>query len=142
MATHLDDDEKGVHSMDTLGGTQRINTVSESGMYALVMRSRKPEARAFRKWVTSEVLPAIRKTGGYIAPTATDEQVDKLITNLKRFQTLILPVLSALQIKSIPIATLARNPPKRASRAFFPDSSKLLPQIQYWWFHNPHTNKK
>jgi prophage antirepressor-like protein len=62
----LDADEKGVTSTDTLGGAQEVLTVSESGLYALVMRSRKPEAKAFRKWVTSVVLPAIRRDGGYI----------------------------------------------------------------------------
>lgn len=61
----LDDDEKGVATTDTLGGPQEIRTVNESGMYALVFRSRKPEAQKFRKWVTSEVLPAIRQTGSY-----------------------------------------------------------------------------
>lgn len=65
---HLDDDEKGVISNDTLGGEQQISVVNESGLYALVLRSRKPEARKFAKWVTSEVLPAIRKTGSYTAP--------------------------------------------------------------------------
>lgn len=61
----LEDDEKGVITADTLGGPQEIRTVNESGMYALVFRSRKPEAQKFRKWVTSEVLPAIRQTGSY-----------------------------------------------------------------------------
>lgn len=67
---HLDDDEKGVISNDTLGGQQKISVVNESGLYALVLRSRKPEARKFAKWVTSEVLPAIRKTGSYSAAPA------------------------------------------------------------------------
>lgn len=62
---HLDDDEKGVVSTDTLGGQQKISVVNESGLYALVLRSRKPEARKFAKWVTGEVLPSIRKTGSY-----------------------------------------------------------------------------
>ena len=61
----LDEDEKGVCSIYTLGGNQQMSVVSESGLYALVFKSRKPEAQAFRKWVTSEVLPAIRKTGQY-----------------------------------------------------------------------------
>lgn len=65
---HLDADEKGVVSTDTLGGQQKVSVVNESGLYALVLRSRKPEARKFAKWVTSEVLPAIRKTGGYQQP--------------------------------------------------------------------------
>lgn len=67
---HLDEDEKGVASSDTLGGQQKISVVNESGLYALVLRSRKPEARKFAKWVTSEVLPAIRKTGSYSAAPA------------------------------------------------------------------------
>lgn len=65
----LDDDEKGVALTDTLGGQQQVGIVNESGMYALVFKSRKPEAKRFRKWVTSEVLPAIRKTGRYVDQT-------------------------------------------------------------------------
>jgi prophage antirepressor-like protein len=65
---HLDDDEKGVISNDTLGGKQQVSVVNESGLYALVLRSRKPEAKKFTKWVTSEVLPSIRKTGTYTQP--------------------------------------------------------------------------
>lgn len=59
----LDEDEKGVHTMDTPGGKQELTTVNESGLYSLILRSRKPEAKAFRRWVTSEVLPSIRKHG-------------------------------------------------------------------------------
>ena len=51
--------------MATLGGRQSLSAINESGLYNLVFQSRKPEARAFRKWVTSEVLPAIRRTGRY-----------------------------------------------------------------------------
>ena len=61
----LDDDEKGVSSIDTLGGVQQISTVNESGLYSLILGSRKREAKRFKKWITSEVLPAIRKTGSY-----------------------------------------------------------------------------
>lgn len=63
--TKLDEDEKGIVSSDTLGGKQQLLIVSESGLYALIFRSRKAEARRFRKWVTQEVLPAIRNTGRY-----------------------------------------------------------------------------
>lgn len=66
--SRLDDDEKGVAQTDTLGGKQSISIISESGLYSLVLRSDKPQARPFRKWVTSEVLPAIRKTGRYEHP--------------------------------------------------------------------------
>jgi prophage antirepressor-like protein len=61
----LDDDEKGTKVIGTLGGNQKMSVITESGMYALIMRSNKPEAKSFRKWVTSEVLPEIRKTGSY-----------------------------------------------------------------------------
>lgn len=64
-ARHLDDDEKGTQIVRTPGGDQRVTIINESGLYALVLRSRKPEARKFAKWVTGEVLPAIRKTGSY-----------------------------------------------------------------------------
>ena len=61
----LDDDEKGVHTSDTPGGNQDMKVVSESGLYSLIFSSRKPEAKIFRKWVTKDVLPNIRKTGEY-----------------------------------------------------------------------------
>lgn len=63
--SRLEDDEKGVGITDTLGGKQEMNIVNESGLYNLIFQSRKPEAKKFRKWVTSEVLPSIRKTGKY-----------------------------------------------------------------------------
>lgn len=62
----LSSDEKGLSSTETLGGNQRLNTVSESGLYKLILRSRKPNAAPFQDWVTRVVLPAIRKDGGYI----------------------------------------------------------------------------
>lgn len=66
--SRLDADEKGVGNADTLGGMQNAVIVNESGMYHLVFNSRNPVAKAFRRWVTLEVLPAIRKTGFYAAP--------------------------------------------------------------------------
>ena len=61
----LDDDEKGVCTVSTPGGRQEIMIVSESGLYSLILTSRKEEAKRFKRWITHEVLPAIRKTGGY-----------------------------------------------------------------------------
>ena len=61
----LDEDERGSVVVDTLGGKQSMASVNESGLYALVFKSRKPEAKEFQKWVTKEVLPQIRKTGRY-----------------------------------------------------------------------------
>jgi anti-repressor protein len=65
----LDDDEKGLISNDTPGGEQKVSIVSEAGLYSLVLGSRKPEAKAFKRWVTHEVLPKIRKTGQYAIAT-------------------------------------------------------------------------
>jgi len=61
----LDADEKGVHTVDTPGGKQELTVINEPGLYTLILRSRKPEAKTFKRWVTHEVLPAIRKTGRY-----------------------------------------------------------------------------
>lgn len=71
MTRHLDDDEKGVSIVHTLGGDQEMLIINESGLYSAILRSRKAEAKRFKKWVTAEVLPAIRKTGSYTVPTAT-----------------------------------------------------------------------
>ncbi len=85
---HLDDDEKGVTDCYTRGGIQEMVTISESGLYALIIRSNKPEAKKFRKWVTGEVLPQIRKTGSYQYATTTSSltpaqqrQAQKLIAD-------------------------------------------------------------
>lgn len=66
----LDDDEKGVSSVHTPGGAQEMTTVNEPGLFGLVLGSRKLEAKRFKRWVTHEVLPAIRKTGSYAVPGA------------------------------------------------------------------------
>ena len=73
----LDDDEKGVHSTHTPGGQQDVTIVNEPGLYTLVLGSRKPEAKLFKRWITHEVIPAIRKTGGYIAgqETLSDDEL-------------------------------------------------------------------
>ncbi len=66
----LDDDEKQgcPLQLDTPGGQQSLSIINESGLYSLILQSRKPEAKAFKKWITSEVLPSIRKYGCYISP--------------------------------------------------------------------------
>lgn len=64
----LDDDEKGLRTVQTPGGQQEMVTINESGLYSLILTSRKAEAKRFKRWVTREVLPAIRKTGSYAAP--------------------------------------------------------------------------
>ena len=65
--SRLDNDEKGTNLIRTPGGEQNMNVVNEYGLYSLVLTSRKPEAKTFKRWITHEVIPAIRKTGGYTA---------------------------------------------------------------------------
>ncbi|MEE1653538.1 MULTISPECIES: BRO-N domain-containing protein [Brachymonas] len=71
IESHVDsDDVQKLDTIDNLGRTQRANHVNESGLYALILGSTKDAAKRFKRWVTSEVLPAIRKTGAYAAPSA------------------------------------------------------------------------
>ena len=72
----LDADERGSVKLSTLGGEQDVLCISESGLYALVMNSRKKEALDFKRWIRKEVLPAIRKTGKYSATTANGTVVE------------------------------------------------------------------
>lgn len=77
IATHVFDEDKGVDTIDTLGGKQSMTVINESGVYALVFGSRLESAKRFKHWVTSEVIPSIRKNGGYIAgqETLSDEEL-------------------------------------------------------------------
>lgn len=89
IAERLDEDEKGVSQIYTPGGKQEMAVVNESGLYNVILRSDKPQAKPFRKWVTSEVLPAIRKHGGYLTPEKVEEAllnpdtIIRLATDLK-----------------------------------------------------------
>lgn len=74
VAARLDNDEKGVCQMDTLGGTQKMNIINEWGLYNIILRSDKPQTKPFRRWVTHEVLPSIRKSGSY---TDTENKFSK-----------------------------------------------------------------
>lgn len=85
----LDLDEKDRNSIPTPGGAQAMTIVSEPGLYTLILGSRKPEAKAFRRWITHDVIPAIRKTGGYVADSEAFIQnylpfADESIKNLFR----------------------------------------------------------
>lgn len=77
IRTHIDGDDKGVTEMDTPGGKQKVVIINESGLYSLVFGSKLPEAKKFKHWVTSEVLPSIRRDGGYMhtSPDMTDEEI-------------------------------------------------------------------
>ena len=65
---HVDDEDKGGAVLSTPGGNQEVIFINESGLYSLILSSKLPQAKAFKRWVTSEVLPSIRKTGRYELP--------------------------------------------------------------------------
>ncbi|MDA1968499.1 phage antirepressor [Bacillus cereus] len=77
MVRFLDEDEKDTHQVSTLGGNQTMKVINESGLYSAILKSKKPQAKAFKKWVTSEVLPSIRKHGAYM----TDQVLEQAVTN-------------------------------------------------------------
>ena len=77
---HIDDEDKGVVESTTPGGKQNITIINESGLYSLMLKSKLPGAKKFKRWVTSEVLPSIRKTGAYSVPGAgRDEPADNAV---------------------------------------------------------------
>lgn len=77
IASHVDDEDKGVQKLDTPSGTQNMTIINESGLYSLILSSKLSTAKAFKRWVTSEVLPTIRKTGSYIMKREEPTEVDK-----------------------------------------------------------------
>lgn len=98
IETHVDQED--VQPMDTLtaGGKQTANHINESGLFALILGSRKPEAKRFKKWVTSEVLPSIRKTGGYRAKPAPAPNVG--LSQLRQAKALELVVNMAERLSA------------------------------------------
>lgn len=92
MTRTLDDDEKGVHIVHTPGGLQQMTVINEPGLYSAILKSRKPEAKQFKRWITHEVIPAIRKHGAYMTPEKIEEvllnpdTIIKLAQNLKEEQ--------------------------------------------------------
>ena len=72
LSKHVDSEDKGVAKCDTLDGAQKVTLINESGLYSLILSSKLPQAKAFKRWVTAEVLPQIRQTGGYIPTRDAD----------------------------------------------------------------------
>lgn len=85
VVRRLDEDQKAVDSIDSLGGgEQQTNIINESGLYSLIMGSRKSQAKSFQRWVTGEVLPSIRKTGRYATPMTPREIAHLIIAESNR----------------------------------------------------------
>ncbi|MBU2713632.1 phage antirepressor [Zooshikella harenae] len=89
MCRALDDDEKDTHTVSTPGGDQELKAINESGLYSAILKSRRSEAKAFKRWVTHEVLPSIRKNGGYIAGQEKDDPSLVLAKALQVAQSII-----------------------------------------------------
>jgi len=98
MTRNLDEDEKGRQIVPTLGGEQELLVINESGLYSAILRSRKASAKRFKKWVTSEVLPSIRKNGAYVmpaeqqaepsAPVSANIEADQIVSAGRVFRSL------------------------------------------------------
>lgn len=123
----LDDDERVSMIVDTLGGPQKVNAITEAGLYSLILQSRKPEAKAFKRWITHEVLPTLRRTGRYEAKAGPvpsrmavmREMVDVLDEHEAR-------------LARLEAATAPPPPPKAAPRLRGPCVPRRFPQRQEW----------
>lgn len=106
IRSHVDDDDKLMHQISASGQRRNMTLINESGLYSLILSSKLPQAKEFKRWVTSEVLPSIRKTGGYKVPSSPMEalqlmfdvqkehqekieNVDQRVTNLERTTTIV-----------------------------------------------------
>jgi phage antirepressor YoqD-like protein len=89
LIDHVDAEDKGVTKCDTLGGTQELTVINESGLYSLILSSKLPNAKKFKRWVTAEILPTIRKHGAYLTTETLEEVMNdpdawiRVLTELK-----------------------------------------------------------
>ena len=90
ISSHVDDDDKGVSIMDTLGGRQEMTIINESGLYSLILGSRLDSAKKFKRWITSEVIPSIRKTGSYQLPQTYADALRELANKAEEAERLAL----------------------------------------------------
>lgn len=98
----LDEDEKDMNSIPTLGGTQNMSIISEPGLYSLVLGSRKPEAKEFKRWITHDVIPTLRNTGGYVLDPEhlVEYYFNDLDPNLKTIMTGAFTTIKQLQTEN------------------------------------------
>lgn len=134
VAERLDEDEVSqTHIADSLGRRQETYIVNESGLYNVILRSDKPEAKPFRKWVTSEVLPSIRKHGAYMTPQKIEEvllnpdTVIQLATNLKAEQEKRMELERQAE-KDKPLVTFANSVSVAKTSILIGELAKLLKQ--------------
>lgn len=106
--SRLDGDERGSVEVDTLGGTQQMAAVNEYGLYNLVLSSRKPSAKAFKRWITHEVIPAIRKHGAYM----TGETLEQALTSPDFLIRLATELKTEQEARRLAEAQIEANKPK------------------------------
>ena len=122
---HVDDEDKGVAKCDTPGGKQCVAVINESGLYSLILSSKLPTAKAFKRWVTSEVLPSIRKSGGY----STDPTMQSVVQTLAAIQR----ALEAQQEINKKLLSQLQTPPTvpdEPEQLLLPEYSPHLPLNQ------------
>lgn len=123
---HVDEEDKvdGVTFRDPIGRDQRPVLINESGVYALTLSSKLPQAREFKRWVTKEVIPSIRKTGGYSMPVKelNDEATNKqpsIVTRAKTFTVMMRSMCETMD--------LSKEEKKEMYRSFFDSTGMQLP---------------
>lgn len=129
IGDHVDDEDKGVTKCDTLGGSQDLTVINESGLYSLILSSKLPNAKAFKRWVTSEVLPAIRKHGLY----ATEELIANPDLAIEAFKALkeereARKALEAENKQMQPLALFARSVSASHTSILIGELAKLIKQ--------------
>lgn len=130
----LDEDERGsIRIADGTPGTPNKSIVSEAGLYSLILRSRKPEAQAFKRWVTHEVLPSLRQRGGYLTPEATEKAlmdpdfIIQLATSLKE-ERAAKAALEAQAAQDAPYTLFGRAASRRDTDLLVKDVAALITQ--------------
>lgn len=117
----LDDDERGTHNVSTPSGEQDMTVINESGLYSVILRSRVEGAKRFKKWVTSEVLPSIRKHGAYM----TADKIDEVMADPDNFIRLVEELRGELAAKERAQEALEVAAPKADAYDAFMDAEGL-----------------
>lgn len=132
--SRLDEDEKGATLISTPGGPQTMSTVNEPGLYSLILRSRKPEAKAFKRWVNHEVLPTIRKSGSYTTPgleTPDELYLKELERKVDRLTDLAIQQTQAIMSMQTQVMTLMGAQSKPRHIEYLPDTEPLKSSSVY-----------
>lgn len=137
---HIDNDDKGVSVLDTPGGKQNVTIINESGLYSLILGSKLESAKKFKHWVTSEVLPSIRKTGGYNVPKTYAEALQIAANQAKQIEEKNRQI-AQMKPSADSWETYAGDMKQRSKEKSFRDVAKLLgltPQkaLIKWFFDN------